>query len=318
MKVSIVVPVYNVEAYLPKCLDSLINQTFNDYEIILINDGSTDNSLKIIDEYSQKYPDKIVKINKVNEGQAIARNVGIKQARGEYIMFVDSDDYIDKNTLKTCYDKAKENNADIVCFGHHMIIDNVIGPKESSRMINDDVIKDYILRQMGPCEKLISKNLIVDNKLYFPALRAYEDIAVVPAYALFTNKIINIDEGFYYYLLRSGSTMNQLTYSKKLEHIFIAMENLYQLFYKVNKVNDYHAEIEFLFIKHLLHGAGLRFISFPNYQDNLNRIIEMMNKYFPNWPKNKYFKRESLKYKIMCKLLYKRKVKLIKKLKKRR
>ncbi len=316
MKVSIVVPVYNVEAYLPKCLDSLINQTFNDYEIILINDGSTDNSLKIIDEYSQKYPDKIVKINKVNEGQAIARNVGIKQARGEYIMFVDSDDYIDKNTLKTCYDKAKENKADIVCFDYQLIDKDIPQHTENFRKMAKNNIKNYILNQTGPCFKLMKTQIIKDNHLYFPALRAYEDIAVVPAYALFTNNIINLDDKFYYYIFRSGSTMNQLVYSEKLEHIFPAMDNLFEIFCKQDKINTYHDELEFLFIQHLLHGAGLRFISFPNYQNNLNRIIKIMQDKFPKWKNNKYFKKQNIKYKIMCKLLYKNKVNLIKKLQK--
>ena len=158
--------------------------------------------------------------------------------------------------------------------------------------------------------------IIKDNHLYFPALRAYEDIAVVPAYALFTNNIINLDDKFYYYIFRSGSTMNQLVYSEKLEHIFPAMDNLFEIFCKQDKINTYHDELEFLFIQHLLHGAGLRFISFPNYQDNLNRIIKIMQDKFPKWKNNKYFKKQNIKYKIMCKLLYKNKVNLIKKLQK--
>lgn len=317
MKVSIIIPVYNIENYLSKCLDSVINQNFNDYEIIIINDGSTDNSSKIISDYQKKFPNKIVSIDKQNEGQAIARNIGIQKARGKYIMFVDGDDYIDENTLRICYDEAQKKEADIVCFGHHMVIDGKIYTTENSKMIVEDVVKDFILRQMGPCEKFIKRSLIIENNLYFPKLRAYEDIAVIPAYAIYTNKIVNIDEGLYYYLLRTGSTMNQTVYSKKLEHIFDAMNNLYELFEKSNKLNQYYDEIEFLFIKHLLHGAGLRFIKFDNYLNNLNQIIKIMQIRFPKWTKNKYFKKESLKYKIMCKLIYKKKIKLIKKLKKR-
>ena len=317
MKVSIIIPVYNVENYLSKCLDSVVNQNFNDYEIIIIDDGSTDNSSKIILDYQKKFPSKIVSIKKQNEGQAVARNIGIQKARGVYIMFVDSDDYIDENTLKKCYDEAQKKDADIVCFGHHMVIDGNICATENSKMIDKDIIKDFILRQMGPCEKLIKRSLIIDNNLFFPKLRAYEDIAVIPAYALYTNKIANIDEGFYYYLLRTGSTMNQTVYSKKLEHIFDAMNNLYELFAQNKKINQYYDEIEFLFIKHLLHGAGLRFIEFDNYSKNLNKIIEIMHTRFPKWAKNKYFKKESFKYKVMCKLLYKKKINLIKKLKKR-
>lgn len=317
MKVSIIIPVYNVEDYLSKCLDSVVNQTFDNYEIIIIDDGSTDSSPKIISEYQKKFPEKIIAITKQNEGQAVARNLGIEKSCGEYVMFVDGDDYLDENTLTICYDEAKKQNADIVCFGHHLVINETVCGKENSKMIDEDVVKDYILRQMGPCEKLIKKSLIIDNNLYFPKLRAYEDIAVIPAYALFTDKICNIDKGFYYYLLRQGSTMNQLTYSEKLEHIFLAMDNLYGLFLKTKNLETFHDEIEFLFIKHLLHGAGLRFIKFDNYKINLDKIIKMMDSYFPKWQKNKYLKKEPFKYKIMCKLLYKQKVKLIKILKKR-
>lgn len=103
-KISIIVPVYNTEKYLKKCLDSLINQTFKDIEIVIINDGSTDNSEKIIKEYEQKYSDKIKSYKKENGGLSSARNYGISKANGEYIAFVDSDDYVDLEV----FDKLKE------------------------------------------------------------------------------------------------------------------------------------------------------------------------------------------------------------------
>ena len=105
-KVSVIIPVYNTEQYLNKCLDSLVNQTLKDIEIILINDGSTDNSQNIIDEYSAKYPDKIKSFIKENGGQATARNLGITKATGEYIGFVDSDDWIELNMYEELYNKA--------------------------------------------------------------------------------------------------------------------------------------------------------------------------------------------------------------------
>ena len=317
MKISVIIPVYNVEKYLSKCLDSVMSQTFNDYEVIIINDGSTDGSGKILSKFANKYKNQITVITKKNEGQAIARNIGIKKANGEYIMFVDGDDYIDKNTLKKCYEKAKEKDADIICFGHHMIINGKIHDIDNTKVIEKDIIKDYIIRQTGPCEKLIKKDLIVTNTLFFPKLRAYEDIAVVPTYALFTDKIYTINEGLYYYLIRQGSTMNQITYSEKLEHIFKAMDNLYNIFKQTNKLHLYHNELEYIYIKHLLHGAGLRFIQFDNYKNNLSRITHIMDTLFPKWYKNKYFMKEKYKYKIMCKLLYKQKVNLIKLIKKR-
>lgn len=317
MKISIIVPVYNVEKFLPRCLDSLIGQTFNDYEIIIIDDGSTDGSPKIISNYIKKSSRKIIYIRKKNEGQASARNIGIEQASGEYLMFVDSDDYIDIDTLQIVYNHAKEKNADIVCFNSYKEENNHI--KEYTREFKYviDCKKRYIITQSCPWGMLIKTQLIKLNKLYFPKLRAYEDVAIVPSYVMHANRIEYIDNKLYYYCIRNGSTMNQISYSEKFEDIFDAMNNLYELFKKNNMIKQYHDEIEFLFIKHLLHGAGLRFIKFDNYSKNLKKIIKIMNLLFKKWNKNKYFKKESIKYKIMCELLYKEKIDLIKKLKKR-
>lgn len=313
-KISVIVPVYNVEKLLPKCLDSLVSQTFKDYEIIVINDGSTDNSQKVIDEYSNKITDKIVKISKENEGQAIARNVGIKKASGEYIMFVDSDDYIDKKTLECCYNKALVEKADVVCFDYQLIDKGILKCTENLKKMSKDKIKNYILSQIGPCFKLIKADLIKNNNLYFPTLRAYEDIAVVPAYALFTKNIVTINEKFYYYVLRSGSTMNQTNYSEKLNDIFYSLENLSNIFIKKKAYDKYKDELEYLYIEHLLHAASLRFLPYEEGKKSLDKICEIMHDKFPNWSKNKYYKKENLRYKIVCHLIYKKKFNLLKKI----
>ena len=108
IKVSVIVPVWNVEKYLEKCLDSLVNQTLKEIEIIVVNDESPDNSQKIIDKYVKKYPKKIKALSQKNGGQGSARNHGLKYATGEYIGYVDSDDYIEKNMYELMYNKAKK------------------------------------------------------------------------------------------------------------------------------------------------------------------------------------------------------------------
>ena len=114
IKVSVIVPVYNVEKFIDKCLNSLVNQTLKEIEIIVVNDGSPDNSQKIIDEYVKKYPDKIKSFIKENGGQGSARNMGMEKAVGEYISFVDSDDWLDLDTLEKMYFLAKKDKSDIV------------------------------------------------------------------------------------------------------------------------------------------------------------------------------------------------------------
>ena len=112
--VSVIVPVYNVEKYIDRCLDSLINQTLEDIEIIIVNDGSTDDSEKIIKEYIKKYPQKFIYLKKDNGGLSDARNYAIPYVNGEYLAFLDSDDYIEKETYKKMYELAKKEKSDMV------------------------------------------------------------------------------------------------------------------------------------------------------------------------------------------------------------
>ena len=115
-KLSVIIPVYNVEQYLPKCLASVVQQTLKDIEIICVNDGSTDNCLKILEEFKSK-DNRIKIINKENAGLGNARNTGLEEAKGEYISFIDSDDYIDENFFELLYNEAKEDDADVACGG---------------------------------------------------------------------------------------------------------------------------------------------------------------------------------------------------------
>ena len=121
IKVSVIVPCYNTEKYLSKCLDSLVNQTLKEIEIVCVNDGSTDNTLSILREYESKYKDKIVIIDKPNEGTWDTRWAGIKKARGEYIGFIDSDDYVSPNFASKLYNAARKTNADLVVCGYDRI-----------------------------------------------------------------------------------------------------------------------------------------------------------------------------------------------------
>ena len=124
IKVSIIVPVYNVEAYLERCLDSLVNQTLQDIEIIVVNDGTKDNSQAIIDEYVKNYPGKVYGYIKENGGLSDARNYGIPYAKGEYVAFVDSDDYVDVTMYEKLYNKAVEQGSEMVVCGYFKVDDS--------------------------------------------------------------------------------------------------------------------------------------------------------------------------------------------------
>lgn len=309
-KISVIVPIYNVEEYLDKCLDSLVNQTLKDIEIILINDGSPDNSEEIVKKYLKEYGEKIIYHKKENEGQGIARNYGIDLANGEFISFVDSDDYIEETMFEKLYNKVLEEKSDIVASIGFIEVKNGIETITKPNLDSDDNFKKYILNNSGPVAKIIKKEIITKNNLYFPKLRAYEDISVVPLWGIYSKKISIIDEPLYYYLIREGSTMKQLEYNEKLTHIYPSLDNLYNHFILKTK-DKYQEELEWIYIEHLLHAAALRFLKFNKLEEikKINKIIKVR---FPKWNKNKYYQKQNIKYKIVCNLIYKEKIKLLK------
>ena len=159
VKVSVIVPVYNVEKYIEKCLESLVNQTLKDIEIIVVNDGSPDNSQKIIDKYVQKYPKKIKSYIKENGGQGSARNFGLQKAEGEYIGYVDSDDYVELDMYEKLYNKAKKENLDIVICGSHNVTEEGLKTIELDRQIFKDKKKNAFFGRMAVWNKIYKKDL---------------------------------------------------------------------------------------------------------------------------------------------------------------
>lgn len=173
IKVSVIIPVYNVEKYLKQCLDSVVNQTLKDVEIIVINDSSTDNSLLIVQEYANKYKN-IKLINKQNEGCYKARNVGLEAATGEYIAFLDSDDYVEPNIYEKLYLKAKETDADIVSSNYYILQDNklklvdfssstaLLGKSNNSLVGAENILLDAII-----WSRIFKRQMLVDKQIKF-------------------------------------------------------------------------------------------------------------------------------------------------------
>lgn len=318
-KVSIIVPVFNTEKYLKKCLDSLINQTLDDIDVIIVNDGSTDNSEKIINEYLEKYNDKITYIYQTNSGQAKARNKALKYAKGEYISFVDSDDFVDLNMYEIMYNKAKDNDLDIVICGFNMVYeDGRVLERSNYKELCDDNIINYILSIPGPCAKIYKRKIWQENNIKFPEGIIYEDLAIVPCIGAYASKVENIDMPLYNYLQREASTMNFNRYNKKMEDIFPALENMKNEFIRSNTYTKYKEEIEYIYIMHLLHSASLRFLKFDEGMKFIDRIIQIMKSDYPNFRNNRYYKNYNFKYKILCELVIRKKTKLLSMLVKKR
>ena len=303
-KISVIVPVYNVEKYLDKCLTSLIKQTYKNFEIIVINDGSIDNSLAICNKYANKY-DNVKVYDYKNAGVAHARNVGIKKATGDYLLFVDSDDYIDEKLLENLNEFLKKNDCDIVCFDMYKVVNNVNTYYHTSNSLVKDNIKRYIIGDSGPCNKLIKKKLF--NNLKFMEKIYYEDLATMPILVLYTNKIEFLEEPLYYYVQRDNSIMHQKKFSEKLLDIFTSLDNVYEVY-----DGNYKDEIEYLYITHLLRSASMRFLEYDDTKEYLKEINDIIRTRFPNWKKNKYLKLSSFKLKIICYLAYNKKYRLLK------
>lgn len=304
VKISIIIPIYNSEKYLKKCIDSVLNQTMKDIEIILINDGSTDQSEKIIDNYIKENNANIIKYNQKNSGQAVARNKGIELAQGEFITFIDSDDYIDKTMLEHLYNEAKSKELDIVICDYFEDKEDKLIYKKQILREHKDLVKDYVLFVAGPCNKIIRTKILKENNIKFPENIFYEDIAIMPALAIYSKKIGYVKNAYYYYVIRENSTMRQTKYNKKLDSIFFALEYLEKFFQQQEKYEEYKSEIEFIFIEHLLFGATGRFLMFENCEIQKKQIVDTMKKKYPKWRKNKYLCEKSIIYKLTCLIFY--------------
>lgn len=306
-KVSIIIPAYNAEKTIEVCLDSAFGQTYYDIEVIVVNDGSTDKTHDKIKPYLRRY-DNLFYYEQKNQGQAVARNNAIVKSTGDYVTFLDSDDTIRPDMIEILVDNLGENT-DLVWCNINKIEngeERVLLPE----FISDNEVKQFILNNAGPCAKLIKKSLITENNLFFLEKYIYEDLAVVPAYALFAKNIKYVNQAMYQYMIYPGSTMNQQVYTKKLEDIFVVMSKLTDLF---DKYSDglCDEELEYLYIKHLLHGASLRFFKFEEGIKQIEKVVEIMKNKYPNYKKNSYYKSKGIKYKIICNSFYKKNYKLL-------
>lgn len=220
-KISIIVPVYKVEKYLRRCLDSIVAQTFTDWECILIDDGSPDNSGKICDEYAEKNA-RFRVIHQENAGVSAARNAGLDVAKGEWIGFVDSDDWICETYLNILYKNAIENNADMVIAG----CIRTDGKKEFGKYVPVNgwlnIPKDFAMNMQSPWGKLFKREICEENKFRFPInISVQEDLYFNFLFLITTKKIYGIADTPYYYFGHDESTLSHFTKQKIQDEITV-------------------------------------------------------------------------------------------------
>lgn len=255
-KISIIVPVYKVEKYIEQCIDSILNQTFKDFELILVDDGSPDKCPEICDKYALK-DERIKVIHKSNGGLSSARNAGIDIATGGYIGFVDSDDFIHNKMYETLYDYAIKHSADIAICNYKKFYseENVTENIDIKPFIE---IKEYsnieALHQLysensgvfvGPWQKIYKKKLFKDIK--FEEGRVYEDRLISHKLLYKSNKIIYIPQIFYFYRQRRGSIVNSPFKNKYSDLIYAYMDAMIY-FRDIDIDLKYKAQEEYLYI----------------------------------------------------------------------
>lgn len=307
IKISIIVPIYNVENYIEKCLQSIYNQSFQSFELILINDGSTDASATIAEDKVKLFKNARL-INQVNAGLSAARNTGIDNANGDYLVFVDSDDTIDTYMLEKMHRKAIDTRSDIVVCDMKYIYDNY-EEFSSGGDFEDFNIKDrpdLLAINNSACNKLYRRSLFSDVR--FPIGLWYEDLATVPILYFKANRISKVNEALYFYYQRNTSIAHSL--KPKIFDVYEAI-NIVQEYintHQTEQINEFSSVIHHMFLNHGLYLTTLRII---NSSENKNQCIDyliqnrlIINTYYKEWSNSVFKSKFKLKVKLLL-LLYK-------------
>lgn len=284
-KVSVIVPIYNVEKYLEKCINSLLSQTLEDIQIILVNDGSKDNSGNIAKEYGKNNKGRVIYVEKENGGLSYARNYGLKYATGDFIAFLDSDDYIEKNAYEEMYNKAIEENADYVECDFIWEFPNKIRVDKQYPYKNKKEMLSFV--RVVAWNKLIKRQLIIDNNLEFPKGLRYEDVEFTYKLIPFINKFAYVDKPFIHYVQREGSIAN--VQNERTAEIFTVLDNVIEFYKKNNIYEKYRDELEYNYARYLLCSSLKRMCKIKDKtirEKLLTESWERLNLNFPNWKEN--------------------------------
>ena len=253
--ISIIIPVYKVEKYLEKCIQSVINQTYENLQIILVDDGSPDNCGKICDEYAKK-DHRIEVIHKSNGGLSDARNKGLEIAKGEYIGFVDSDDYIEADMYEVLYNLLKQYNADVSICNFYTVSQGKISIKNADNGINEynriEILKEILLDkniQSYAWNKLYKKELF--DEIKYPIGKKYEDIGTTFYLLEKCNKVVVTGKSEYYYINRQDSIVNNVTESTITDYIELIIQRYDYLEENIKELSSYNKD----YLKRILKTA---------------------------------------------------------------
>lgn len=285
---SVIVPCYNGEKFIGRCLESLVNQTLQDIEIIVINDGSTDNSQDIIDSYANKYHN--IKAYKIpNSGIADARNFGVSKVETPYFGFLDCDDYTDVTMFEKMYNKAIETNAQVV-------VSNFYWVKGKKKKLEKEgpynTGKDMLIHLFAVLwNKIYDTEFVRSTNIKFPSGNRYEDAYFLYCLAPNIERLAFIDEAFVHYVQHENSITHNN--NEEVKNMITIFDNILNYYAHTNRYDEYHDELEYLHIKFFLGNSFLRSARIDDKQDRDYTIQlgwNMLNDEFPDWHHNHYLK----------------------------
>lgn len=295
-KLSIIVAVYNLEKYLPRCLDALVNQTLKEIEILCVDDGSTDSAPQIIDEYADKYSDRVKAFHKENGGEFTTRNYGLERASGEYVTFVDSDDYVESNWAEKLYNAAKKNNADMAVCGFERIdlkTNKVVSQDMTSygnivkNITKDDDFQIFI--NPAPWNKIYKREKVKD--LRFMDFRGFNDMIFLASSYTKIDRIAFIPDVLYHYYLRYDSQIHNVN-EQDVNNFKKYLLELKKLYISENKYDDMKYMLDMMAFIHL----GMSVMYRASYDKNIKikkmvkETIKYLDENFSTWRKNPFLK----------------------------
>ena len=285
---SVIVPCYNGEKFIGRCLESLVNQTLQDIEIIVINDGSTDNSQDIIDSYANKYHN--IQAYKIpNSGIADARNFGVSKVETPYFGFLDCDDYTDVTMFEKMYNQASETNAQVV-------VSNFYWVKGKKKKLEKEgpynTGKDMLIHLFAVLwNKIYDTAFVRSTNIRFPSGNRYEDAYFLYCLAPNIERIAFVDEAFVHYVQHENSITHNN--NEEVKNMITIFDNILNYYAHTNRYDEYHDELEYLHIKFFLGNSFLRSARIDDKQDRDYTIQlgwNMLNDEFPDWHHNHYLK----------------------------
>ncbi len=308
MLISVIVPVYNVADYLPRCMDSLLRQQCDSWEIILVDDGSTDGkSGALCDEYAAEHGDRVSVIHRENGGLGAARNSGLEAAKGEYLFFLDSDDWIADNTLSRLQEEIGKTHADMYVFTFRYISDSgelPAEPRQTGSFSEPRTLRelpDLLLDPPGATIRLCRRELFLESGVRFPGRVWYEDLCTTPKLLLNAGSIIQLDDVFYYYYQREGSIMRNTNLRRNLE-ILNALETTRVYYEEAGVFQAYHTWFTYLAVDSVLAAARRVLMSDPK-AEYLPDFLNYVKEHDPDYRKNELLPRLGRKKMILLKLL---------------